>query len=167
MVEKNNILDINELLNGEVRQISFDVQLELDRDLGDFTRPATMSGKIVNMATYIELTCSIDYSYSTVCSRCLKPLERNMRLDLKFPVAVSLENDNEADEYIIPQNGKIDLQEICVENFLLNLPIRELCSEDCKGLCPRCGADLNVSECSCPKKDVDIRLQGLADFFKD
>ena len=167
MVDKNNILDINALLNNEVREITFDVEIELEPDLADFIRPATMSGKIVNMASYIEFTTAIEYSYSTVCSRCLKKLERNMRLDLSFPVAVSLENDNEADEYIIPQNGKIDLQEICAENFLLNLPIRELCSEDCKGLCPRCGADLNVSECSCPKKDVDIRLQGLADFFKD
>ncbi|MBQ9940261.1 MAG: DUF177 domain-containing protein [Clostridia bacterium] len=167
MVDNNKILDINALLNNEVREVSFNVEIDLCADGVAFTRPATMNGKAVNMASYIEFTSSIDYFYSTACSRCLKQLQRNLHLELKFPVAVSLENDDEADEYIIPQNGKINLQEICEENFILNLPIRELCSEDCKGLCPRCGADLNVSGCSCPKKDVDIRLQGLADFFKD
>ena len=167
MVDNNNILDINALLNSEVREIAFHADIELDSQLASFIRPATMDGKVVNMASYIEFTCSIDYSYSAECSRCLKPLERNMRMELKFAVAVALENENsDADEYIIPQNGRIDLNQICEENFILNQPLRELCSENCKGLCPQCGADLNVTQCNC-KKQGDIRLQGLADFFKD
>lgn len=167
MVDKNNILDINPLLNGEVREIVFDTEIELGADVADFVRPATMSGKVVNMASYIEFTCGIEYFYRAACSRCLKALERRMRLELKFPVAIALENENsDADEYIIPQNGKIDLHGICEENFILNLPYRELCSDDCKGLCPTCGADLNVAVCNC-KKQGDIRLQALADFFKD
>lgn len=167
MVDKNNILDINALLNDEVREIDFSTDIELDPQLASFVRPATMSGKVVNMASYIEFTCSIDYSYSTSCSRCLKQLERNMRLELMVPVTVALENEKtDADEYIIPLNGKINLHQICEENFILNLPLRELCSENCKGLCPQCGTDLNVAECSC-KKQGDVRLQALADFFKD
>lgn len=167
MVDKNNILDINSLLNGEVREIAFNTDIELDANIAAFVRPATMSGKVVNMASYIEFTCSIEYSYKTVCSRCLKDLERNMRLELMFPVATVLENEkSDADEYIIPQNGRINLHGICEENFILNLPYRELCADDCKGLCPSCGADLNIGECTC-KKQGDIRLQGLADFFKD
>ena len=167
MVDNNNILDINALLNSEVREIAFHADIELDSQLASFIRPATMDGKVVNMASYIEFTCSIEYLYSVECSRCLKPLERNMHLELKFPVAVALENENsDVDEYIIPQNGRIDLNQLCEENFILNLPLRELCSENCKGLCPQCGADLNVTQCNC-KKQGDIRLQGLADFFKD
>lgn len=167
MVDNNNILDINALLNGEVRTIPFNTEIELDEQLASFVRPATMSGKVVNMASYIEFTCTVEYSYSAVCSRCLKKLDRNMRLDLMFPVAVALENESsDTDEYIIPQNGKIDLNRICEENFILNLPLRELCSDNCKGLCPVCGADLNDAECTC-KKQGDIRLQALADFFKD
>jgi len=167
MVDNNNILDINPLLNSEVRQINFDTQIELDPQLASFVRPATMSGKVVNMASYIEFTCTVEYSYTAACSRCLKPLDRKMHLELMFPVTTVLENENsDADEYLIPQNGRIDLHAICEENFILNQPLRELCSENCKGLCPMCGADLNVAECSC-KKQGDIRLQALADFFKD
>ncbi len=167
MVDNNNILDINALLNDEVRKIDFSAEIELDSQLASFVRPATMSGKVVNMASYIEFTCNIEYSYLTACSRCLKELERHMTLEITFPVAVALENEkSDADEYIIPQNGKIDLHQICRDNFILNLPFRELCSENCKGLCPQCGADLNKGSCSC-KKQGDIRLSALADFFKD
>lgn len=55
----------------------------------------------------------------------------------------------------------LDLAGVCWEEFMLALPVNPLCNADCKGLCPRCGADLNASSCSCSKDEGDPRLAVL------
>ena len=71
-----------------------------------------------------------------------------------------MQNENDDDDYIVVKNRVLDLQELVNEEVSLNLPTKILCSDDCKGLCPQCGANLNVSKCDC-KKDVDPRLSAL------
>jgi uncharacterized protein len=60
------------------------------------------------------------------------------------------------------ENDQINLDDLVLEQLELNLPIRVLCREDCRGLCSECGADLNLEECQC-QKPVDSRWQVLAD----
>ena len=60
------------------------------------------------------------------------------------------------------ENDAFDLGDLARTAFILDMDTKTLCSEDCKGLCPRCGADLNQGPCSCKKKDVDPRLAVLA-----
>ncbi len=63
---------------------------------------------------------------------------------------------------MLPLKGdSIDLREPVMESILLELPVKVLCSEECKGLCPICGADRNVEECSCSIHEVDPRMQQL------
>jgi uncharacterized protein len=61
----------------------------------------------------------------------------------------------------VPENGKIDLEPFIREEMILAIPIGPLCSEDCKGLCPICGEDLNESSCSHEELPVDPRLSVL------
>jgi uncharacterized protein len=82
------------------------------------------------------------------------------------PIAEVLENmDNE--EYIIPESGNIDLSELARETFFLNVPMAHLCREDCKGLCPKCGADRNETDCGCILKEKDPRWKALEGFFDE
>ena len=69
--------------------------------------------------------------------------------------------DEENDEIILLENGAFDLGDLARTVFLLDLDTKILCSPDCKGLCPRCGADLNQGPCGC-KKDADPRWAALA-----
>jgi uncharacterized protein len=57
------------------------------------------------------------------------------------------------------------IDEIIVDNIILSLPIKTLCSETCKGLCPICGQNLNEGDCDCEIENIDPRLQKLKDFY--
>ena len=78
---------------------------------------------------------------SGICGRCLKPIEVDLaaeNIELYVPVA-----DSAGEE--------LDISEDIREEILLNLPMNLLCREDCAGLCPECGADLNQTQCGCSR----------------
>lgn len=162
------MLDVSGLLRGETRRVEFQESIELAPSDFDVTFPflPKISGSVVNMSGYAELTAEITVQYEALCSRCLKPLTRDLVLPLKAPVAESLENmDNE--EYLIPENGLIDLGELVREALILNLPMSHLCSESCKGLCAKCGKDLNEGDCGCTRVEKDPRWSVLEHFFDE
>lgn len=110
------------------------------------------------------------------CGRCLKEFERELSVDVDLaylekefvkgeddePEAVS-EDDLETCLY---ENNEIDLKELFQEQLILNMPIKPLCSEECKGLCPHCGTNLNETACNCEVVRTDPRLSVLKDFFE-
>lgn len=167
-IQNSSLLDVTGLLRGEIRELKFDVALspELDAEQIAVESPACIKGHAVNMSGYMELDAEMTVEYSTHCSRCLAPVERVMHHRIKAPIAETLENmDN--DEYIIPEEGKIDLSELVRENFFLNLPMSHLCRDDCAGLCPVCGIDRNVAECKCVLREKDLRWKALESFFDE
>ena len=89
------------------------------------------------------------------CVRCLRSFELPLTVDLTVVAdragsRVRLEEDLEADDYMLFHDGReLDLSEQVREALLLELPITPHCREDCRGLCPRCGADLNQGACGC------------------
>lgn len=162
------MLDVSGLLRGETRQIEIDSTVDFDATGLDIrlSHSPRIKGSVVNMSGYIEFSAKLKVGYTTECARCLKSLDCDMELDLKYPVAESLENmDN--DEYIIPQNGLIDLSALVEENIILNLPLSHLCSDGCQGLCPKCGANLNEKSCNCVKVEKDPRWSALEHFFDE
>ena len=67
--------------------------------------------------------------------------------------------DEDNDEYVIVKNGFLDIDRELVEDLLLEFPPKLLCKEECKGLCSKCGKNLNFEACDCPKKkEIDPRL---------
>jgi uncharacterized protein len=102
------------------------------------------------------------------CSRCLKGFTR----PLDIPVNVAYHpiegigeekhglKDDEMDMGFY-RGEEIDLQELVREQVLLNLQMKPLCDENCKGICPSCGADLNAGACRCKTQKIDPRLEVL------
>ena len=128
--------------------------------------PVSVTGTVVNRAGYIVLTAEASMSYRTHCARCLADVEDTVRFLCEKTVAdekglLRLEN-TENDDYVQIKGGKLDLDAPICDEILLSFPMRILCSEDCKGLCAGCGADLNREACRCTKKEVDPRLAKLA-----
>lgn len=110
--------------------------------------------------------CTVDVS----CSRCLEPfaLPIGESFDVQYlpPQALGGEDDAElsgADLDVLPlaEDG-IDLAVLLRENLFLSLPVQPVCAEACRGLCARCGANLNAGACGCPPAQPDPRLQILA-----
>ena len=75
-------------------------------------------------------------------------------------------NDNQNDEYMLVPTMRFDLEGLATEDVLLYLPSKFLCREDCKGICPTCGKDLNDGPCGC-KKEIDPRLAALTQLLED
>ena len=128
--------------------------------------PVAVNGSVVNRAGYITLTAEASMSYRTHCARCLAEVEDTVRFLCEKTVAdekglLRLEN-TENDDYVQIKGGKLDLDAPICDEILLSFPMRILCSEDCRGLCSGCGADLNREACRCTKKEVDPRLAKLA-----
>jgi len=103
------------------------------------------------------------------CSRCLEPFRMpvDAAFDLRFmPVSeMPTEEEREMQEEDIDvsyyRDDEIDLNELLREQFYLALPMKPLCREDCKGLCPQCGTNLNAGTCSCTVAWEDPRLAPL------
>lgn len=85
---------------------------------------------------------------------------------MKRIVVENLQNENDDDDYIVVKNRELDLDEFVNEEVSLSLPNKILCSEDCKGLCSKCGMSLNLKQCDC-KKDVDPRMEALLQLLND
>jgi uncharacterized protein len=103
------------------------------------------------------------------CSRCLEPfpLDVHARFDLRYLPASAMSSDPEREvpdadlDLSYYRGDHIDLNELLREQFYLALPMKPLCREDCRGLCPQCGANLNTAACACASTWEDPRLGAL------
>ena len=105
------------------------------------------------------------FSAPVVCSRCAESFKKSFEIDIEHLLAKSLENDDN-DDYIVVENGSLDLATLISEDIIFSLPLRFLCDEECKGLCAKCGKNLNDGPCDC-KKDVDPRMAALLSLLED
>jgi uncharacterized protein len=103
------------------------------------------------------------------CSRCLGPVALPIRDDV---LLTFLPHDDHAEgeelelteddlDVTSYEGNEIDLAPILRDQIVLSVPYAPLCQEDCKGLCPQCGAELNLGPCSCPAPDTDSRWAAL------
>lgn len=129
-----------------------------------FTSPANLSGNITNNGETLILSAHVNCHAAAVCARCLKDIEVIFDIDISEMLAQG--NFSGEDDIYIFENESVDLTEIVVNNLLINISGKYLCSDDCKGLCPVCGTDLNVSGCSCDTAVIDPRWAALADIMK-
>ena len=133
--------------------------------------PAEISGRIRRKGDEVELVGQLQTKFETVCARCLKPVTIPLaaHFDERFATAVSwgAEEQHElASEDLnlsVFDGEAIDLSQLVREQLLLAKPAQVLCREDCQGLCPVCGADMNINACECEAQQVDSRWEKLKD----
>ena len=123
-----------------------------------------MRGQITNNAGYIRLEGEISVDFRTPCARCAAELERTLtfRVEKDIVVQDQLNNEEDGDDYLIVTNGSLNLRTLMEEEVCLQFPSRILCKEDCRGLCSKCGKNLNEGPCSCPEREIDPRLAPLS-----
>lgn len=132
--------------------------------------PVSADGEAYNTGSSIAVRGSAKARVVLSCSRCAKEFEHPVQAALKVeyvpdrPGTGPGEDDEDVER--VPYAGdEVDLDDEVRQQLVLALPMKPLCSADCKGLCPTCGKDLNEGPCECGPR-VDTRLAGLADFFK-
>lgn len=158
-------LDLRDIIHipGAKKEFSCDLDLGAYRFYGEhpFDRSVRVSGLVRNMAGALQLTGEAVTVLDTRCDRCLKPITVDLRVPVETLLAEELANGEENDEIVLLDKGQVDLDEIFTTACVLSLEGKHLCSEECKGLCPTCGKDLNEGPCDCGK-ELDPRLAVLA-----
>jgi uncharacterized protein len=104
------------------------------------------------------------------CARCLEPFDTSSVFQLALVVKLTRggrelgpEGESSDDYFVVSDTtDEFDLAPIVAERVVLSLPLKPLCSEDCQGLCPNCGANRNVESCECTNGFVDERFSALA-----
>ena len=131
--------------------------------------PASVSGKVRLAGNEVFVNGHVETRAQVECDRCLKRVELPVSADFVLEYITGSEYESspaaeltEAEMSVSVFDGEaIDVDEIVKEQVLLAVPTRMLCREDCKGICPECGTDLNTGECACKKDDIDPRWAAL------
>lgn len=147
---------------GELDARDFDFELE---------EPPSVTGRIDRAGPDMRARGEISAKIVAPCDRCLN--EVSIQVEIPFDLiyapgdpGAGHTGEHELRErdlgFAVYENDQIDLDELILEQLELSLPSRVLCREECRGLCPQCGVDLNVEQCDCAAQ-VDLRWQALAD----
>lgn len=164
------VFSLNDILESPGAALRFDyttsfADLELNFQF-PFKSPARIHGEFRNEAGVLVLDAVCDTVMDYDCSRCAEHVSRDYSLPLSATLSEGLADPDDianADVLLI-ENAQVDLDEAAREALILESDMVFLCSPDCKGLCPRCGKNLNAGECGC-KPEPDPRLAQLLDLL--
>ncbi len=166
-------LDVRNVLSGIVDELPFEglVELEDVQYLGNqihFVGPVQVSGRISNMGKGLELEAKAWGRLETLCARCGKPAQAVFSYPLEETIVKQSEATEEIpEEAILLEGNVLDLHDMVLNGFYSVAETKYLCSKDCKGLCPHCGVDRNVTECDCSANETDPRLAVLDTLFDE
>lgn len=108
-------------------------------------------------------------SLSIPCGRCLEPVEYPFELDINQELDMNQTEEDRVeglDEQPYISGYNLDVDQLLSNELLLNLPMKVVCSDDCQGICNRCGANLNHGTCSCDQSSPDPRMSVIQDLFQ-
>lgn len=134
----------------------FEYEIEPEKLSGysghSFASAIALKGTVFNRAGVVTLSYCYTFSMNHVCDRCLREFVREYSFDQEH----TLVSSSGRDDYVVCPDFVLDMDELALSDLLLELPTKILCREDCRGLCFKCGADLNEGECSCCNSDQVI-----------
>lgn len=136
-----------------------------------FTKPVSAQFTLQKVGDQIVCRTRVNTSVELECSRCLEPLEVEISEEMTLLLVFSgTPAPGAADQEVkvVPLSAEeVDVSEEICQTILLAIPVKPLCRADCRGLCPRCGTNLNLSRCRCQVKVEDPRWSGLQKFLSD
>jgi uncharacterized protein len=168
-------VNVSELLADRdgVRVLAFAEQLPAPGEDVAFAEPVTGEITLTGTAGGISLRGRVRTVASCVCGACLRRFALPIAVEVteEFgprgaaagPEAAAEEHELTAGDFLVPVEAgdTVDVTEVVRQHVVLALPLAPRCRDDCPGLCPRCGADLNDGPCGCDPREVDPRLEAL------
>ena len=125
------------------------------------SEPVLAEGAVRNTAGVLVMKGEISTTIHGTCDRCANDFDRDVRIPIDVVLVTEMANEENEDEWVFTLEGdSADLDDIVRTVFVLNLDSKLLCKEDCKGMCHRCGKNLNDGPCNC-QKELDPRFAAL------
>lgn len=164
------LFSVKSALHSPGKSLTFQFSMDLsDLDfngLRPVNEPVTAEGSVRNTAGMLELSLRVRTVLDCICDRCAKQFRKEKEVFYECVLAEEKQDETNEDIVLLESGEFVDLEELARTVFVLEMDTKTLCSEDCKGLCTRCGADLNLGPCSC-KKEADPRLAVLAKLLEN
>ena len=143
-------IDLDDAMGQGAASVPAGAKIEVDLRLESIHEGVLATGEVFTKAT-------------SLCSRCLEPLELAVEVDFQELFAYSLEQE---DDFLI-QDEKINLEQAITDAVVLSLPFKPVCSEDCLGLCSECGLNFSQYPNHVHEASIDSRWSGLESFRKE
>ncbi|MDP4182686.1 MAG: DUF177 domain-containing protein [Bacillota bacterium] len=163
-------IDVSSIVktNGASLAVKFNQEIAELKDVDSevvFDEVVNFEGTLLNSSGVLKLAGNLKVGFTVKCSRCIKDIQNKMELKVKEDILEDSEKvDNEAYTY---NNNYILIDSILKDNIILNLPVKQVCDESCKGLCPKCGTNLNEGTCDCKEENINPQMEVLRKFFEN
>lgn len=164
-------LDITSVLAGRSKKYEFSYEIDPSGEQypippeGIFpTSPIKVEGCVSDSGSCLSLSASATLSYEAQCDRCADKINETVTVTLDRIIANSeIITAEDGGDYVIEEDGVIDIDLDLVEEIMLGFPSQLLCRPDCKGICAKCGCNFNYESCNCAEQsEIDPRWQVLA-----
>ncbi len=157
-------IDISDIIKTEGAFLQLDCSEKVDgidqfEDIS-FDAPVTLKATLTNTGGLLKLDGILETHYKGKCSKCLKEVEADLKLKIRETI-VNGEKFHEDIEAYTYEGKFVDLDRVIKDNIILSLPMRLLCRENCKGVCPVCGRDRNIEDCGCSQDDLNPKMEVL------
>lgn len=164
------ILDLRNVFESEgfSRDFSYEFSMsDFEETPGEFPfkDPVKVDANLSNHAGVVSLHADTKAVYSALCDRCCEPIKENINVSFENVLVREAEGEGDNGDLIKVDDDKLCLDELVKTNIILNIPMKHLCSEFCKGLCPICGKNLNKGDCGC-RKPNESPFNVLKDLIK-
>ena len=159
------LLGLSKIIECPGASVPFSTSVDLsDLQFGTcypLSEPVLASGTVRNTAGVLVMKGEITTTLHGVCDRCAADFDEALEFPIDVVLVTELSNEDSEDEWVFPLEGdSADLDDIIRTVLVLNMDSQLLCSDDCKGLCCRCGKNLNDGPCGC-QKEIDPRFAAL------
>ena len=170
------IINISEILSTAKKSETYSVPIEMDAFVmnGDsfaLTEKAPVALTITNIGNReISIQGHIDVVLNIPCDRCLEDVPTALSMDVDKTIDMKKTDEeriNDLDETCYIDHSSLDVERLVSNEILIHFPMKTLCREDCKGICFKCGQNLNLGECGCDRASLDPRMSAIQDIFKN
>lgn len=167
-------VDITDVLTCENKHTEQEVHIEFqsfDSKLGEF--PIEKSAPFILGFTNVEnktvkIEGEAEFTVIIPCGRCLEDVPTIIHLEIAKEFKINNEHgedDEEMDDADYMNGCNLDVDKLIYGEILVNWPMRVLCKDDCKGICKKCGVNLNLQQCDCDRTELDPRMAAIQDIF--
>ncbi|WP_273484759.1 YceD family protein [Desulforamulus ruminis] len=161
-------VNILQLKNAPGESLPFHIQdtmekLNYDGQVIDFEGPVEVRGEVTNEKGRFILKGVVGATIATGCVNCLELFHMRLegKLDEVYVPSGGMSGDVVEGEPVFFDGDAINIKPEVINSLLMELPMRLVCSKDCRGLCSQCGSNLNVKQCNCEREHIDPRLAVL------
>ena len=164
---------LSELFNHIDEPKTYEIPVEFDtvKMLGE-TYPVTEKQPVAITLIHlgkkkIQMNAEIQMTLEIPCGRCLEPVSVPfvISVDEQFELSDTPEQATEDSDEPYIDGYQLDVDALVRNELFVHMPLRVLCKEDCKGICKRCGTNLNLGTCDCDATELDPRMAAILDIF--